>query len=193
MKVNQLKRWIFALTAPDSPGFAAATAGSTVVIASTALYVGIPILLAGAAVTLTCYALVVKAGLKQYDNLGATAIAAAASAWARDGSDADEVRRRQSSIMELGAGAALAAAGTGAIEYLVNIDGTPMVEGSIVDLNGNPFGIILDHDGVDLMTTDFSVDAANGMVLTPDIEYHSPMGMQQDSMGMSHDPFNHNS
>lgn len=176
MKVNQLKRWSFALTAPDAQGIAWATGGAAVALLLVGLYFNSSWVLLLAALSLAIYAVLVKVGLEQYDRLGQTAIEAAASAWVRSGEDEAEVRRRRGSLLELGAAGALAAAGTSASAYLANVDGTPMVLGTAVDIKGNPFGVV-SEDGAGL---DYSMDAVTNMMLTPDYEYEAPSGMGTD-------------
>ena len=183
MKVNQFKRWRFALTAPDGQGIAQALGGAAVVLVLAALYFDLTVLLLLAAFCLALYAVLVKVGLEQYDRLGETAIEAAASAWVRSGENAEEVQRRYGCVMAMGAGAALAAAGASAGGFYANVDGTPMIPGTLTDVNGNPYGIT-----ENTFRDDFSFDAANSMALTPDQEYHSPMGMGNDDfMGTTDD------
>jgi hypothetical protein len=181
MKVNQFKRWIFALTVPDGDGIAGVVVGATVVTVFLAFYIKAWWLFLPAVLFFSLYAVLVKVGLDQYDRLGQKAIEAAASAWVGEGEDADEVRRRQDCMMTMGAVGALASEGVSAMRMLANIDGTPMIEGTFTDIKGNPFGVT-----EDTFSTDFSMDAGNDLFQTTDYEY----GYEHDaSSSMDHNDF----
>lgn len=181
MKVNQFKRWIFALTVPDGNGIAGVAVGATLVTVFLGFYIKAWWLFLPAVFFLSLYAVLVKSGLDQHDRLGQAAIEAAASVWVREGEDADEVRRRHDYMMTMGTAGALAAEGISAMMFLVNIDGTPMIEGTFTDIKGNPFGIT-----EDTFSTDFSMDAGNDMFPTTDYEYHPGSGMDHNDSMNSH-------
>lgn len=67
--------------------------------------------------------------------------AGAVRRWVGEAGDEQERRRRQSMVGRLGAGGALAAAGiAGYAGPTVNVDGTPMLDGGVVDVMGKTYG-----------------------------------------------------
>ena len=181
MKVNQFKRWIFALTVPDGNGIAGVVVGATLVTVFLGFYIKAWLLFLPAVFFLSLYAVLVKSGLDHYDRLGQKAIEAAAYEWVREGGDADEVRRRHVCMMTMGAAGALASEGASAMRFLVNIDGTPMIDGTFTDIKSNPFGIT-----EDTFSTDFSMDAGNDMFQTTEYEYDAASSMDHNDFMNPH-------
>lgn len=100
----------------------------------------------------------------------------AAARWARAGANDDEVRERWAAIQSMGPAAAIAAAGVAMPAY--NIDGTPMVGTSGVDIYGRPMGVLDDT------LTNFEApafDVATGMPVDPMDAYTPPVGMDPHS------------
>ncbi len=67
--------------------------------------------------------------------------AGAARRWVDEAGDEQERLRRKSVVGQLGAGGALAAAGiAGSPGPIANVDGTPMLDGGVVDVMGKTYG-----------------------------------------------------
>lgn len=96
--------------------------------------------------------------------------------WISSGGDGEERANRRRVLDNEGMDAALSAAGMSAMstvgfEHSVNIDGTPMVQGTGVDIHGNPFGV------TPVETGKFHDDT--GGFVSPSTSYHDPFDMNK--------------
>lgn len=119
-------------------------------------------------------------GLKHYDVIGKAAIERAASRWVRAGASAEEVRMRDEEVQTHGSARALMAADVGLNFGLpdMNIDGSPMIPGTGIDIYGNLYGVVNDEPD--------NFDGGNDMLLTPGLEYEAPHDMSDMGMGDIH-------
>lgn len=184
---NNFRRWRFALFAGDHGTLNRYMLVAAIITLVVTFYVPamrvVGLLLLAVLVGLMVF--VTRTAFKGYDALVAKvtreSAQAAAYRWARAGADANEVRARHDSIVALGAVGALTAAGIAesAWQPVFNTDGvTPMIPGTMMDFNGNPYGTIND----DVFT---AADVGTGMTMEPTAEYHSPIGMD-DTFGSGH-------
>ncbi len=116
-----------------------------------------------------------------YPNIVSLQHDAEATKWVRAGKNESEVRRRRELVAAQGATAALATAGIVLPSELaaVNVDGTPMLPGQYLDVNGRIYG-----DGSPLVDRIFSSEVGTGMTLDTSSAYSSPMGLSS-SGGLS--------
>ncbi|KWU17875.1 hypothetical protein [Burkholderia cenocepacia] len=94
--------------------------------------------------------------------------------WIASAGTPEEREYRQHVFSDDGLDAALSAAGisamsTAAVSMPFNIDGTPMVEGTGMDIHGNPFGV------TPVETGQFHEDT--GGFVSPSTSYHDPFKM----------------
>jgi hypothetical protein len=94
--------------------------------------------------------------------------------WIASAGNDSERQSRQSLLDNGGMDAALSAAGasamgTAGVSWAFNVDGTPMVEGTGMDINGNPFGAT--HQETGLFNTD------TGGFVSPSTSYNEPFKM----------------
>ena len=94
--------------------------------------------------------------------------------WIASAGSSSERQSRQSLRDNGGIDAALSAAGasamgTAGVNWAFNVDGTPMVEGTGMDINGNPFGATQQETGL------FNTDT--GGFVSPSTSYHEPFKM----------------
>ncbi len=94
------------------------------------------------------------------------------ASWIDSGADANEISRRRAMFAEQGIEHALGAAGwtaMGVTTAAVNIDGTPMVSGTNLDIHGNVYGVAPGTAG--------AWNPDTGDFVAPSTAYSSPIGM----------------
>lgn len=118
---------------------------------------------------------------QEYDSFGRKAVGIQASKWVDAGESDEDIRQRRARLRALGAHGALTEAGVKPIEMTdYNVDGTAMIPGLGVDMNGNSLGFNSMGLGEPA-----PMDIATGMMLDTSSAYQSPIGMDMTSMGSS--------
>lgn len=123
---------------------------------------------------------VLRVGLRTFDVAQAHRVRTRAQHWANAGDTEQDCRSRHEALASFGPVGALSAAGLSSDDLpqiMFNIDGTPMLPGGMLDLNGHSYG----QTDVDEMM--FEVPSVDMNI--PEDAYHGPIGGDNGSDPLS--------